>query len=56
MMRTDAVEQAIRQSRKIPRAQLLDGLAALGEADSRLKKGKIDQRAVMEFLVARLTA
>ncbi|MBI1738863.1 MAG: DNA polymerase III subunit delta [Acidobacteria bacterium] len=55
-MRGNAAEQAIRQSRKIPRKQLLDGLEALGEADSRLKKGKIDQRAVMEFLVARLTA
>lgn len=55
-MRGNAAEQAIRQSRMIPRQQLLDGLAALGEADSRLKKGKIDQRAVMEFLVARLTA
>jgi DNA polymerase-3 subunit delta len=55
-MRANAAEQAIRQSRKIPRKQLLEGLEALGEADSRLKKGKIDQRAVMEFLVARLTA
>lgn len=55
-MRPDTAEQALRQSRKIPRQQLLDGLAALGEADNRLKKGKIDQRAVMEFLVARLTA
>ncbi len=55
-MRGDTAEQAVRQSRNIPREQLLDGLAALGEADSRLKKGKIDQRAVMEFLVARLTA
>jgi DNA polymerase-3 subunit delta len=54
-MRGDTAELAVRQSRKIPRKQLLDGLAALGEADSRLKKGKIDQRAVMEFLVARLT-
>ncbi|HEV8383707.1 MAG TPA: DNA polymerase III subunit delta [Candidatus Acidoferrales bacterium] len=55
-MRPETAEQAVRQSRKIPRAQLLAGLAALGEADNRLKKGKIDQRAVMEFLVARLTA
>ncbi len=55
-MRKDAADLALMQSRKIPRKQLLDGLAALGEADSRLKKGKIDQRAVMEFLVARLTA
>jgi DNA polymerase III subunit delta len=55
-MRGNTAELAIRQSRKISRKQLLDGLLALGEADSRLKKGKIDQRAVMEFLVARLTA
>lgn len=55
-MRKDTADLALTQSRKIPRRQLLDGLAALGEADSRLKKGKIDQRAVMEFLVARLTA
>ncbi len=55
-MRPDTAEQAVRQSHKIPRPQLLEGLAALGEADNRLKKGKTDQRAVMEFLVARLTA
>ncbi len=54
-MRADTAELALRQSRKIPRAQLLDGLAALYEADSRLKSGAANPRAVMEFLVARLT-
>ncbi len=54
-MRADAAELALRESRKIPRPQLLDGLKALYEADSRLKSGRVNQRAVMEFLVARLT-
>jgi DNA polymerase-3 subunit delta len=55
-MRRDAVELALRQARRIPREKLLAGLAALYEADSRLKKGSVDHRAVVEFLVARLTA
>lgn len=55
-MRPETAELAIRQSRKIPREDLLDGIVALAEADSRLKSGTPDQRAVMEFLVARLTA
>ncbi len=55
-MRPESAEVALQQSRKIPRAQLLAGLAALYEADSRLKSGSVNQRAVMEFLVARLTA
>ena len=54
-MRADTAELALRQSRKILRAQLLDGLTALYEADSRLKSGAASPRAVMEFLVARLT-
>lgn len=54
-MRSDTAELALQQSRKIPRAQLLGGLAALYEADSRLKSGAANPRAVMEFLVARLT-
>ncbi len=54
-MRADTAELALRQSRKIPRAQLLGGLTALYEADSRLKSGAANPRAVMEFLVARLT-
>lgn len=54
-MRPETAELALRQSRKIPRPRLLDGLTALYEADNRLKSGVVDQRAVMEFLVARLT-
>jgi DNA polymerase-3 subunit delta len=54
-MRPETAELAIRQSRKISRKDLLDGIVALAEADSRLKSGTPDQRAVMEFLVARLT-
>jgi DNA polymerase-3 subunit delta len=54
-MRPEAAELALRQSRKIPRPRLLEGLAVLYEADNRLKSGVADQRAVMEFLVARLT-
>ena len=53
-MRASAAAVALEQSRKIPRRQLLDGLVALYEADSRLKSGVADQRAVLEFLLARL--
>ncbi len=55
-MRASAAEQAVRQSRKFPRAQLTRGIEALYEADSRLKSGGTSQRAVMEFLVAQLSA
>ncbi len=55
-MRPETAELALRQARKIPRAQLLEGLAALYEADNRLKSGVADDRAVLEFLVVRLTA
>jgi DNA polymerase III subunit delta len=55
-MRPDAAEAAVRQSRKFPKAQLTSGLAALYEADSRLKSGGANQRAVMEFLVGQLAS
>ena len=55
-MRPDAAELAVRQSRKFPRAQLTGGLAALYEADSRLKSGAANPQAVMEFLVTQLAA
>jgi len=55
-MRTDAAELAVRQSRKFPKSQLTQGLAALYEADSRLKSGGTSQRAVMEFLVSQLAS
>ena len=44
------------QSRKFPKTQLTNGLAALYEADSRLKSGGTNQRAVMEFLVTQLAS
>ena len=53
-MRRDAAEMALRQARKIPRRRLVSGLKALYEADTRLKSGTKDERAVMEFLVAQL--
>jgi len=55
-MRSDAAELAVRRSRKFPKEQLTSGLAALYEADSRLKSGGTSQRAVMEFLVTQLAA
>jgi DNA polymerase III subunit delta len=55
-MQAKTAELAVRQSRKFPRTQLTTGLAALYEADSRLKSGGTSQRAVMEFLVARLAS
>ena len=53
-MRRETAEMALRQAQKISRAQLVKGLRALYEADSRLKSGTKDERAVMEFLVAQL--
>jgi DNA polymerase-3 subunit delta len=55
-MQVKTAEKAVLQSRKFPRTQLTTGLAALYEADSRLKSGGTSQRAVMEFLVARLAS
>ena len=55
-MRPKAAELAMRQSRKFPKTQLTRGLAALYEADSRLKSGGTNQRAVMEFLVTQLAS
>ena len=55
-MRSDAAELAVKQSRKFPKTQLTAGLAALYEADSRLKSGGTNQRAVMEFLVTQLAS
>jgi DNA polymerase-3 subunit delta len=55
-MQKKTAEMALLQSRKFPRTQLTTGLAALYEADSRLKSGGTSQRAVMEFLVAQLAS
>lgn len=43
------------ESRPARKEQLLKALAALAEADSELKSGVKDQRAVLEFLFSRLT-
>jgi DNA polymerase III subunit delta len=55
-MRPEAAETAVRQAHRIPKKDLLAGLAALAEADSRLKSSNPDPRAMMEFLIARLTS
>ncbi len=54
-MPADRAELALRNARKISKPRLLDGLQALQEADDRLKGGEKDARAVLEFLVTRLT-
>ena len=54
-MRPEQAEVAIQSARKIPKERLLEGLKALAEADSKLKGGAQDVRAVMEFLVWRLS-
>lgn len=54
-MRENTAEIALRECRKFPRERLVAGLRALYEADSDLKSNK-DERAVLEFLVTRLTA
>jgi DNA polymerase III subunit delta len=53
-MRPASAEAAIRHARKIPRRQLVEGLRALYDADSSVKGGSPDDRAVMEFVLARL--
>jgi DNA polymerase-3 subunit delta len=55
-MRPDAAELAMRQARRIPRETLLRGMAALAEADSRLKSGVPHPAIIVEFLLAELTA
>jgi DNA polymerase III subunit delta len=55
-MRAEAADLAVRRSRKFPKSQLTNGLAALYEADNRLKLGGYSQRAVMEFLVTQLAS
>src|SRR6266566_3299464 len=54
-MRPEQAQLALESARKIPKARLLAGLAALQRADERLKGGREDARAVMEFLIAELT-
>ena len=55
-MRPDAAETAVRQAHRVPKKELLAGLVALAEADSRLKSANPNPRAMMEFLIARLAS
>jgi len=55
-MRVATAKLALQQARRIPRRQLIVGLQALYDADNQLKSGSGNDRAVMEFLLARLTA
>jgi DNA polymerase-3 subunit delta len=55
-MRPEAAENAVRQAHRFPKKQLLAGLMALAEADSQLKSSNPNPRALMEFLIVRLTA
>jgi len=55
-MRVATAELAMRNARKIPRQQLVEGLRALYDADSALKAGSGNDRAVMEFVLAQITA
>jgi DNA polymerase-3 subunit delta len=55
-MRPEAAESAVRNAHRIPKKDLLAGLAALAEADSQLKSSNPNPRAFMEFLLASLTS
>ncbi len=55
-MRPDAAEAAVRNAHRIWKKDLLAGLLALAEADSQLKSSNPNPRALMEFLIARLTS
>lgn len=55
-MKPETAEIALRASRRIPAEALRRGLVALAEADSRLKSGIAQPRAVLEFLIAELTS
>jgi DNA polymerase-3 subunit delta len=54
-MRPDQAELALQSARKIGKPRLLNGLAALKVADSRLKGGANDTRAALEFLLVELS-
>jgi len=55
-MNPESAERAIRQARRFSIHQLTSGIAALAEADSMLKSGVRDPRAVLEFLITQLAA
>jgi DNA polymerase-3 subunit delta len=55
-MRPDAAEAAVRNAHRIPKQDLINGLIALAEADNQLKSSNPNPRALMEFLIVRLTS
>jgi DNA polymerase III subunit delta len=55
-MRPDAAEAAVRNAHRIPKQDLINGLIALADADNQLKSSNPNPRALMEFLIARLTS
>ena len=55
-MRPDAAEAAVRNAHRISKQDLINGLIALAEADNQLKSSNPNPRALMEFLIARLTS
>jgi DNA polymerase-3 subunit delta len=55
-MAPEKAELAVRNARKISKPRLLAGVRAFQLADNRLKGGSENPRAVMEFLIAELTA
>jgi DNA polymerase-3 subunit delta len=55
-MRRDTAKLALQCAPRIPREQLVNGIQYLAEADSQLKSRSADPRAIMEFLIARLTS
>lgn len=55
-MNPEAAAAAVRNAHRIPKRELLAGLTALAEADSQLKSANPNPRAVLEFLIARLTS
>ena len=54
-MRPETAELALQSARRIPREQLLRGLRALQECDDGLKGGVREPRALLDFLITRLT-
>jgi DNA polymerase III delta subunit len=55
-MRQETAQLALKHAPRIPREQLLSAVQDLAETDSRLKSGTAAPRAVLEFLIARLTS
>jgi DNA polymerase-3 subunit delta len=54
-MNPQAAARTVEHAHRLSREQLRDSLVALAEADDRLKSAVKDDRAVMEFLIVRLS-